>query len=136
MIKFDPGTVEIQLPFKKFRITYKRKVGFRFNIAAWAIMCDQFDPPIEFHQIDELTKTNPKELFEKMILAGCLSYESKYKVNQKVTLKNIKYWLYKLPAEQAQKFTIEMQTVILSSKAMGKSIAQIVTEKREEEKKN
>ena len=129
---FEPGTVEIRLPFKRFGITYYKKIGFRFNILAWSILCQLFEPEIEFHEVDELLKTQPKEMFEKMVMAGALSYGYKHKQN--VTLKNVQYWLYKLPREKAEKIQLEIQTTILSSKVMGKTISQIVSEKREEKK--
>jgi hypothetical protein len=132
MITLEPGTVEIRLPFKYLGITIYKKVGFRFNILAWSIVCQLFDPPIEFHQIDEINKTDSKDIFEKMILAGALSYG--FKSKQKVTEKDVKYWLYKQRADKAQFFTITIQTTILSAKVMGKSMSQMISDKKEEKK--
>lgn len=131
----EMGVVEMRLPFKRF-FGYKNKlVGFRFNILSWSILCELFNPVIEFHQIEELEKTNPKQLFEKMVLAGVLSYHFKFKNNPVVTELDINYWLYKMSAEKRDFVVLNLQTTILNSKIMGKMMSQIITEK-EEEKKN
>lgn len=129
------GTVEMRLPFKTFYGLKYKKVGFRFNILSWSILCQLFEPEIEFHQIDELQKTNPLDMFEKMVMAGIKAYQVKYD-NPVVTKEDIKLWLYKLPAEQRDKIVTELQLTILNSKLAGKMLSEIITESKEPEKKN
>lgn len=136
MVVTELGTVEIQLPFKSLFGYTDRKVGFRFNILSWSIMCQLFEPEIEFHQIDEIKKTSGAEVFEKMVLAGALAYDFKYpKVNPKVTIENVKYWLNDLPATKRDKIVSELQVTILNSKMMGKTMSSILTDSKGTEKK-
>jgi hypothetical protein len=150
MIINELGAVEIRLPFKQQiegrkwygkkytkEIVIEKTVGFRFNILAWQIMCQLFEPEIEFFQIEELQKSNPKGIFEKMVLAGALSYHFKYKNNPIVTESDIDYWLNKMPSEQAEKIKLDLQITILNSKIMGKTMSFLIAEDQEEkEKKN
>lgn len=128
------GTVVIPLPFPSIFGQRYKKVGFRFNICAWSIMCQLFDPEIEFHQIEELQKTNGEEIFEKMVYGGLLSYHIKYGTNPVVNAERVHYWLYKLPAEQRDKIVLELKLAILNSKMMGKTMSSIISENTE--KKN
>jgi hypothetical protein len=135
MITTELGTVEIRLPFKILFWYKERKVGFRFNILSWTLLCQLFEPEIEFHQIEELQKTNEKQIFEKMVLAGALAYHFKYKNNPVVSVKNINYWLYQMPAGRKDLFVSMIQIAILNSKMMGKTMSSIITESQEEKKK-
>lgn len=136
MITTELGTVEMRLPFKTL-FGYKEKlVGFRFNILSWSILCQLFTPEIEFHQVDELQNMNEKEMFEKMALAGALSYNFKHKNSPVVTAKDIDYWRNKMPAAKSEEFVTAIRIAILNSKMMGKTMSSIITESTEGEKKN
>lgn len=132
MITTELGTVEIRLPFKYYGITINKVVGFRYNILAWSILSDLAG--VEFHEIDELQKTKGLEMFEMLVLAGAKAYEVKYK-NPKVTAKDVKRWIYELPARQQQLFVNQLNVALLNSKMAGKTMTELLVEK-ESEKKN
>lgn len=131
MITTELGTVEIRLPFKYLGFTVKKKVGFRYNILAWSIVSDLAG--IEFHEIDELQKTRGLEMFEMLVLAGAKAYEVKYG-NPKVTTKDVKRWIYEIPAREQQRFVNQLNIALLNSKMMGKTMTELLTEQGE--KKN
>jgi hypothetical protein len=132
MVSKELGSVEIALPFTKKtwlgNKTVEKTVGFRFNTLSWYIMCELFEPAIEFHQIDELQKSQGSEVFEKIVLAGALSYHFKYKNNPVITANDVHYWLHGIQADRRDKIVSTLQVTILNSKIMGKSMTALISE--------
>jgi len=136
MVSSELGVVEMRLPFKTTFGHKDKMVGFRFNILSWFIMCQYFEPEIEFHQIDELQRENGQEILEKLIRAATESYRLKYNSNSTIKERDIKYWLYEVPAKKRDEIVKTLEQVIRASKVMGKTMEQLISESQETEKKN
>lgn len=113
---FKTDTVEVKLPFPGL---FKRSemVGFRFSIAAYALMCGLYNPPIEINQIEEAQSKGKDEAVIKLITAAAGAYSWEQKKPCKVTEKIVKWWFANLKGSDLTSFMDKVNVAILNGNA-------------------
>lgn len=129
-MNLDTSIIELKLPVPWFGFRIKRKIGFRFDTMAYAMMCKLFVPEIDFHQVAEISETKKDEVLAKLICGGAMSYAFDKKEKCIVTEKIIDWWIENLPGSQRDLFIDSVNCAILDGKVVGQKVSDLAVKKK------
>lgn len=115
-MNLQTDTFEHSLPFPGL---FKRRkvVGFRFSIAAYAMMCRLYNPPIELNQIEEAQKQGKDQAVIKMIVAAAGAYAWEKQIPCTVTEKLVIWWFNNLKGSELNAFMDKVNVAILNGES-------------------
>lgn len=109
-------TIEIKLPFPGF-LSRKKVVGFRFSIAAYALMCRLYEPPLELNQIEEAQKQGKDKAIIKLVTGAAIAYATEKRVKNLVTEELVKWWFNNLKGHELTSFLDAVNVAILNGES-------------------
>lgn len=111
--------VEIEVKYKRFGFTRKRKQGLKFDMYAWFLLWEHYG-----WSFDTLGQKPLDELQGGMLYTGALSYDRFMGIRREYTIEDVERWINELPVskmKEISKVLTESTKILEPLKAAGES---------------